>query len=124
MWIKIRICQIHPSTIPYFKTIRNCFPPPPPPPPPPPTTLIKIFPATSQSSSTKTTEPIVKCHTILEMGNHDLSPHTFRTGPPFWKGAQKGVKKTAGAAGPLVLESRLKKRKKKKKKKKKIPPVF
>ena len=26
---------------------------------------IKIFPATSQSSSSQTTEPIVKCHTIL-----------------------------------------------------------
>ena len=27
----------------------------------------------SQSSSSQTTEPIVKCHTILEMGSHDLS---------------------------------------------------
>ena len=52
---------------------------------------IKIFPATSHSSSSQTTEPIVKCHTILEMGSHDLSPHAFRSGPPFCKGAQKGV---------------------------------
>ena len=44
---------------------------------------IKIFLATSQSSSSQTTEPIVKCHTILEMGNHDLSQHAFRYGPPF-----------------------------------------
>ena len=42
---------------------------------------IKIFPPTSQSSSTQTAEPIVKCHTILEMGSHDLSPHTYRSGP-------------------------------------------
>ena len=52
---------------------------------------VKNFPATSQSSSSQTTEPIVKCHTILEMGSHDLSQHAFRSGPPFWKGAQKGV---------------------------------
>ena len=41
----------------------------------------------------KTTELIVKCHTILEMGSQDLSLHTFRFGPQFWKGPQKGVKK-------------------------------
>ena len=52
----------------YVRTIRYCFPPP-------PTPL-----TTAQSSSTQTAEPIVKCHTILEMGSHDLSPHTFRSG--------------------------------------------
>ena len=76
-----------------IKTIRNRFPPP-----PTSTTTttpysVKIFPATSQSSSTQTAEPIVKCHTILKMGSHDLSPHTFRSGPQFWKGLLTGVKK-------------------------------
>ena len=52
---------------------------------------VKIFPATSQCSSSETTEQIVKCHTILEMGSHDLSQHAFRSGP---KGPKKGFKKT------------------------------
>ena len=48
---------------------------------------------TLESPSTQTTEPIVKCQTILEMGSHDLSPHTFGSGLRFLKGLQKGVKK-------------------------------
>ena len=54
---------------------------------------VKIFLATSLSTSTQTAEPIVKCHTILAMGSHDLSPHSFGSGPQFWKGPQKGVQK-------------------------------
>ena len=46
---------------------------------------VKIFPATSQSSSSQATEPIVKCHTILEMGSHDLSQHAD-LGPHFGRG--------------------------------------
>ena len=34
---------------------------------------------TLESSSIQTTEPIVKFHTILEMGSHDESAHTFRS---------------------------------------------
>ena len=56
--------------------------------------LAKSSHPTLESSSIKTTEQIVKCHTILEMGSHDLSPHTFRSGLQFFKGLQKGVKKT------------------------------
>ena len=41
----------------------------------------------------QTAEPIVKCHTILEMGSHDILPHTFGSGFQFWKGSQKEVKK-------------------------------
>ena len=55
--------------------------------------LSKSSQTTSASSSIQTTEPIVKCHTILETGSHDLSPHTFGSGFQFWKGSQKGVKK-------------------------------
>ena len=33
------------------------------------------------------------CHTILEMGSHDHSPHTFGSGLRFWKGFQKGFNK-------------------------------
>ena len=40
----------------------------------------KIFATFSESSSIQTAEPIVKCHTILEMGSHDLSPHTLGYG--------------------------------------------
>ena len=72
-----------------IKTIRNSFPIP----TTTPTTPLSISPATSQSSSTQTAEPIVKCCTILEMGSHDLSPHAFGSGPQFWKGPQKGVLK-------------------------------
>ena len=35
---------------------------------------------TSESSSIQTTEPIVKCYIILEMGRHDLSTHIFTSG--------------------------------------------
>ena len=45
---------------------------------------VKIYPSTSESSSSQTAEevePIVKCHTILEMGSYDLSPHNFGKGP-------------------------------------------
>ena len=52
-----------------------------PPTPTPPPTPSKFFLATSLSSSTQTAELIVKCHIILEMGSHDLSPHTFGYGP-------------------------------------------
>ena len=45
--------------------------------------LAKSLKSTSESSSIQTTEPIVKCHTILEMGSHDLSPHTFGSGFQF-----------------------------------------
>ena len=55
--------------------------------------LAKSSQPTLESSSIQTTEPIVKCHTILEMGSHDLSPHTFGSGLRFFKGLQKGVKK-------------------------------
>ena len=53
--------------------------------------LAKSLHPTLESSSIQTTEQIVKCHTILEMGSHDLSPHTFRSGLQFFKGLQKGV---------------------------------
>ena len=36
---------------------------------------------------------LLKSHTVFEMGSHDLSPHTFRSGLQFWKGPQKGVLK-------------------------------
>ena len=55
--------------------------------------LAKSSQPTLESSSIQTTEQIVKCHTILEMGSHDLSPHTFRSGLRFFKGLQKGFKK-------------------------------
>ena len=42
--------------------------------------LAKSLQPTLESSSIQTTEPIVKCHTILEMASHDLSPHTFGSG--------------------------------------------
>ena len=74
-----------------IQTIRNRFPPTTPPPPPP--TPLSKFSRQLHRARTQTTEPIVKCHTILEMESHDLSPHTFGTGPPFWKGVQKGVNK-------------------------------
>ena len=32
-------------------------------------------------------------HTILEMGSHDLSPHTFGSGLRFLKGSKRGFKK-------------------------------
>ena len=41
-----------------------------------------------KSSSIQTNEPM-KSHTILEMGSHDLSPHTFECGIQLWKGPQK-----------------------------------
>ena len=52
--------------------------------------LAKSLQPTLESSSIQTTEQIVKCHTILEIGNHDLSPLTFRSGLQFFKGLQKG----------------------------------
>ena len=55
--------------------------------------LAKSSQPTLESSSIQTTEQIVKCHTILEMGSHDLSPHSFRSGLRFFKGLQKGVLK-------------------------------
>ena len=39
--------------------------------------LAKSLQPTLESSSIQTTEQIVKCHTILEMGSHDLSPHMY-----------------------------------------------
>ena len=41
---------------------------------------VKIYPSTSESScsqTAETVEPVVKCHTILEIGSYDLSPHNF-----------------------------------------------
>ena len=55
--------------------------------------LAKSLQPTLESSSIQTTEPIVKCHTILEMGSYDLSPHTFGSGLWFLKGLQKGFLK-------------------------------
>ena len=55
----------------------------------------KSLQPTLESSSIQTTELIVKCHTILEMASHDLSPHTFGSGLQFLKGLQKGLKKTS-----------------------------
>ena len=42
--------------------------------------LAKYLHSTLESSNIQSTEPIVKCHTILEMGSHDISPHTFGSG--------------------------------------------
>ena len=42
--------------------------------------LAKSSQPTLESSSIQTTELIVKCHTILEIGSYDLSPHTFGSG--------------------------------------------
>ena len=58
-----------------------------------PEKLTKSLHPTSESSRNQTDEPIVKCHTILEMGSHVLSPHTFQSGFRFWKGSQRGFKK-------------------------------
>ena len=55
--------------------------------------LAKSSQPTLESSSIQTTETIVKCHTILEMESHDLSPHTFGSGLQFFKGLKKGLKK-------------------------------
>ena len=44
---------------------------------------------TLESSSIQTTEPIVKCHIILEMGSHDLPPHNFLSDIQFLKRLQK-----------------------------------
>ena len=55
--------------------------------------LAKSWQPTLGSSSIQIIEPIVKCHTILDMGSHDLSPHTFWSGLWFLKWLQKGVKK-------------------------------
>ena len=52
--------------------------------------LAKSLQPTLESSSNQTTEQIVKCHTILEMGSHVLSPHIFISGLQFFKGLQKG----------------------------------
>ena len=41
--------------------------------------LAKSSQPTLESSSIQTTEPIVKFHTILEMGSHDESAQTFRS---------------------------------------------
>ena len=53
--------------------------------------LAKSLQPTLESSSIQTTEPIMKCHTILEMGSHDNSPFTFGSGLQFFKGLQEGV---------------------------------
>ena len=55
--------------------------------------LAKSLQPTLESSSMQTTEPMVKCYTILEMGSHDLSPHIFKSSVQFFKGPQKGVQK-------------------------------
>ena len=44
----------------------------------------------SKSSSTQTAEPIVKFHTILEMGSHDESAHTLGSSLRFLEVPQKG----------------------------------
>ena len=60
--------RLHP-----IRTIRNSFPPP--------TTTIPTTTTPCQNfPGSQTAEPIVKYHTILEMGSHDLLPHTFVSG--------------------------------------------
>ena len=48
----------------------------------------QIF-ATLESSSIQITEPIVKFHTILEMGSHDESTHTLGSSLQFLEVPQK-----------------------------------
>ena len=48
--------------------------------------ITKSRPPDLESSSIQTIEPILNCHTILEMGSLDLSPNTFGSGFRFWKG--------------------------------------
>ena len=76
LWVVLTASTAHPYAAP--KNLPN---------------LYKSLQTTLESFIIKTAVPIVKCHTILELGSHDLSPHTYGTGPPFWKGAQKGVYK-------------------------------
>ena len=54
-------------------------------PPPAKKNLPKSLHSTLESSSIQTTEPIVKCHTNLEMRSHDVSAHTFRSSIQFLK---------------------------------------
>ena len=57
--------------------------------------LRKSSQPTLESSSFQTTEPIVKFHTILEMGSHDESAHTFRSSLWFLEVPPKrGLKKS------------------------------
>ena len=48
--------------------------------------LAKSLQPTLESSSIQTTEQIVKCHTIIEMGSHDLSPRAWTMLPFFLHG--------------------------------------
>ena len=72
-----------------LRQYRNCFPTTTTT-PTTPTTPSKFSWQLHRAIAPKPLKLIMKCHTILEMGSQDLSPHTFVTGPPFWKGAQKG----------------------------------
>ena len=47
----------------------------------------QIFASTSESSCVQTTELIMKCHTILEMGSHDLLDLNYN----FGKGPKREV---------------------------------
>ena len=53
--------------------------------------LHKSLQPTLESSSIQTTEPIVKFHTILEMGSHDESAHTFGSSLRYLEVPPKGV---------------------------------
>ena len=55
--------------------------------------LRKSSQPTLESSSIQTAEPIVKFHTILEMGSHDESAHTFGSSLWFLEVPQKVLKK-------------------------------
>ena len=54
----------------------------------------KSMQTTLENSSIQTTEPIIKCHTILEMGSHGRSAHTFGSSLRFLEVPQKVFFKT------------------------------
>ena len=51
----------------------------------------KFSQPTLENSSIQTTEPIVMFHTLLEMGSHNKSAHTFGSSLLFLEMPQKGV---------------------------------
>ena len=55
--------------------------------------LCKSLQSTLENSSIQTAEPIVKFHTIFEMGSHDGSSHTFGSSLQFLEVPQKGILK-------------------------------
>ena len=57
--------------------------------------ICKSSQPTLESTSIQIAEPIMKCHTILEMGSHDGSSHTFGSSHLFLEVPQKGFFKVS-----------------------------